>query len=343
MPVSTRLPQAAPPKILLLLGAAVLLVHLLILQVTPQALVVSSPASGQPFITRTVVLTPSPPLVARPAPTPRPRKALMPAPVAAAPTTPAAQAPPQPIADSASPPTTSPVEASAVESPASPAQPAEAPRTATYAVPGSRKLLYNIEGEVRSLPYHARAELLWLHDGSSYQARLEVGAFLLGSRVQTSRGLLTPEGLAPIRFGDKVRSEVAAHFERDKGKVIFSANTPEVPLQAGAQDHLSIFMQLASLLAGEPERYPAGSAIEMQAVGAREADIWRFTVDGAETLQLPGGEQATLKLTRPPRQAYDLKLELWLAPALGYLPARIRLTQNNGDFIDQQWRSSESP
>ena len=43
-----------------------------------------------------------------------------------------------------------------------------------------------------------------------------------------------------------------------------------------------------------------------------------------------------LKLTRKPRREYDQKVEIWYAPALGYLPVRNRITQQNGDFIDQQ-------
>lgn len=210
-------------------------------------------------------------------------------------------------------------------------------------IPGSLRLRYTILGEVRKMSYSAWAELLWLQDGKTYDARLEVGAFLLGKRVQTSTGRITEQGLAPKRFSDKARSEVAAHFEREKGKVIFSTNTPQADLQANAQDQLSIFVQVGSLIAAEPERYPGGSAIEMQAVGARDADTWRFVVDGPEVLSLPAGDMSTLKVTRPPRQQYDLTVELWLAPKLGYLPARIRLTQSNGDFIDQQLRSSETP
>ena len=45
---------------------------------------------------------------------------------------------------------------------------------------------------------------------------------------------------------------------------------------------------------------------------------------------------ATLKLARQPRRDYDQKVELWYAPALGYLPVRSRITQANGDFVDQQ-------
>jgi hypothetical protein len=54
---------------------------------------------------------------------------------------------------------------------------------------------------------------LWTREGRSYDARLELG--LLGfSRVQTSKGVIGPRGLEPLRFGDKTRSEEAAHFQR---------------------------------------------------------------------------------------------------------------------------------
>lgn len=342
---------AAPRPPLLWLAAAVLLAHLLVLQRLSFPPTGDSAPLPRPLVLRT--LTPTVETAPeRPALRPQPRRPQAPTP--AAPVAPPEDAPAitaSPVSEPA------PAEPGVVSEPsdvtasnaaptpvatASEAEPALLPPPAT-AVPGSTRLKYDIAGVVRQFNYSARGELLWRQDGSSYEARLEVGAFLLGSRVQTSRGQITPEGLAPKRFSDKVRSEVAAHFERDKGKIVFSANTPEVALQPGAQDHLSVFMQLASLLAGEPARYPPGSSIELQAVGPRDAALWRFTVDGPETLQLPGGELSTLKLTRAPGQSYDLKVELWLAPALGMLPARIRLTQDNGDFIDQQWRTTDAP
>jgi len=140
-----------------------------------------------------------------------------------------------------------------------------------------------------------------------------------------------------VRFSDKYRSEVAAHFDREKGRVTFSANTPDVPLLAGAQDRLSILVQLAAMIAGDPEHYPEATTITVQTIGPRDADTWLFTVGKEETLILPGGQQATLKLIRNPRQEFDQTVELWLAPALGYLPARLRITEPNGDFVDQKW------
>ncbi len=221
------------------------------------------------------------------------------------------------------------------------AKPLPAKAVRSYAFPPSARLKYAITGEVKGFPYYVNGELAWTQDGKTYDARMEISHFLLGSRVQTSTGQLGAQGLEPTRFGDKVKSEVAAHFERDKGKVTFSANTPDAPLLAGAQDQLSIFMQVAAMLAGEPNGYPKGSTLAFQAVGPRSADAWVFTVGASEKLTLPGGDIQALHLWRDPAGEYDPKTEIWLAPELGYLPVRIRLTQRNGDFVDQQWKATQ--
>ena len=239
----------------------------------------------------------------------------------------------------------------AAQAPASAATPTSAaaspstPSTSTtaYTVPGSVRLKYNVAGTKDNLNYTARAELLWLQDGNTYEARQEVGAFLLGSRVFTSTGRMTADGLAPLRYSDKARNELAAHFDRDRQRVTFSANTPESPLQPGAQDRVSVFVQLASMLAGAPDKFPAGTAIHVQIIGPRATEVWAIAVDGEEKLNLPGGELSAVKLTRAARGEFDLKTEFWLAPVLGYLPARIRFTQANGDFVDMAWRATEAP
>jgi len=215
--------------------------------------------------------------------------------------------------------------------------------TAIVRVPGSRHLLFDVSGEAKRFPYTASADLLWTQDGSSYNARLVITAFLLGSRIQTSAGQVTAEGLAPQRFSDKVKTEVAAHFERDKGIVSFSANTPDAPLQPGAQDRLSVLLQLGSLLAGSPHRYPPGSSISIQTVGPKNADDWRFTVGEEHTLALPEGEHKARILSRVPQRDHDVQVDVWLSADLAYLPVQLRLTQDNGDFVQLQLKSITTP
>lgn len=212
-----------------------------------------------------------------------------------------------------------------------------------HAFAPSTRLKYAIKGEIKGIPYFVNGELLWLQDGKAYSARMEVSHFLLGSRVQTSTGQLTEQGLMPSRFGDKVRSEVAAHFVYDKGKVVFSANTPDAPLLPGAQDQLSIILQLGAMLGAQAQALTPGRSVSFQAVGPRASDTWTFTLGDAENLSLPGGDVRAVRLWRDPTGEHDPKVELWLAPEMAYLPVRIRLSQANGDFVEQQWRSTQAP
>jgi hypothetical protein len=204
------------------------------------------------------------------------------------------------------------------------------------ALPGSARLSYAMTGSAKGLNYRAKAELDWSNAGSSYDARMTVSALFLGSRTLTSRGQIGDQGLAPQRFSDKARSEVAAHFEPDKNQISFSANTPSVPWIKGAQDRVSVFLQLGGMLKGDPAGFPPGSNISMYTVGPRDADIWTFLVGDEETLTLPFGVLSTIKLSRQPRREFDQKVEIWYAPSLGYLPVRSKITQHNGDFVDQQ-------
>lgn len=331
-------PAAVRWRRLLLPGLLALLIHVVLLAWIdlPVEPVASKTTILRPLIYNT---PPPPPTQAPAAPVNRPRPqrpaplvpppAPMPAP-SAVPVEPVAAAP-GPAPEAPAPVVTTP-----------PAPPA-APAPATITVPGSVRLKYTLYGELGKLPYHASGELLWAHDGREYEARMEIGAFLLGSRVQHSRGRLTSEGLQPLRFLDKVRNDRVAEFDHTLAQARFSEGSPPAALRPGAQDQLSVFVQLGAQIGAEPARYPAGTELNVQAIGVYGDETWRFVVGEQEELSLPGGTQRALRLTRLPGRGDEPRAEVWLAPALGWLPVRIRLSQPNGDFIDQQWRASEAP
>ncbi|MCZ8293369.1 MAG: DUF3108 domain-containing protein [Hylemonella sp.] len=333
---------AARRRRLLLPGLLALLIHLLaLLLVNPR------PApEAQTIILRPLIYdAPPEPVTATPAPRPRATPTRRPRPVAV-PEQPAAT-PETPMATPAPPPDEpAPAqEAAAAPAPlAAASAPATPPPVEVQAfIPGSLRLKYALRGELSSLTYQASGELLWAHDGQNYEARMEVGAFLLGSRVQHSRGRITPAGLQPQRFVDRVRQDRVAEFDQTQGQIRFSEGAPPVALPQDAQDQLSVFVQLGSLISTTPQRYPRGTAITLPAVGVYGPESWSVVVEDEETLSLPGGELRALKLSRAPTRADEPRAEIWLAPALGWLPARIRLSQENGDFIDQQWRGSGPP
>ena len=249
-----------------------------------------------------------------------------------------------PLAGAASASVTTPPAADAALALAQAATPkGAAPPAYNYVFPPSVRLKYDVSGSIKGFKYFVSGELSWLHDGSSYTARREISHFLLGAQVQTSKGAITPRGLEPLRFGEKVRSEVAAHFEREKGKVSFSANTPDVPLLPMAQDQVSIFVQLAAMFAADGQAFAPGSKLVFQTIGARGAEDWDFLLEPPERLKIQGKEWTAYKLVREQRGEYDTRAELWLAPELQGMPLRIRLTQTSGDEIDMVWTRSQKP
>ncbi|QIL81993.1 DUF3108 domain-containing protein [Diaphorobacter sp. HDW4A] len=201
-------------------------------------------------------------------------------------------------------------------------------------LPASTTLKYAVHGEVKKMAYNVNGQLSWRNDGTSYEARQEVSAFLLGTRSQTSTGKITANGLAPARFGDIGRREVAAHFDFDNKIVTFSANTNRNAISAGAQDRVSVLIQLGAMLAAAPDRYPPGTQISFTTVGPRNADRWTFTVGETETIDLPAGPMRAVRLQKLPRHDRDLRADLWLGTDKQYLPVRLRLTQSNGDFAE---------
>lgn len=209
--------------------------------------------------------------------------------------------------------------------------------------PAPVRLQYDISGVASGFPYSANAELRWVTDGKTYEARMQVSHFLLGSNTQTSTGKITEKGLEPTRFTTKFRDEVVVRFDRDKKKITFSNDMPEATLLPGAQDQASVFLQAASMVAAAPKRYPAGSTLTYQTIGARTVETWTFTVGVTEKLELPGGEVSAIHLWREAAHENDAKGEVWLAPSMEYLPVRIRLTKGSNEMIDQKWRATKKP
>ena len=242
-----------------------------------------------------------------------------------------------------------PVEIPAAPTPPSANSPAPTPTLppwlaqAKFVWPAPVLLNYDLAGTSKGVRYTASASISWKQQDSSYQLRHEIQAFLFGKRSQTSAGQMGATGLLPTRFGDQFRQEQAAHFDRAKGLLIYSANTPSQAIEEGAQDRVSMFVQLAGAMAGSPDLRNAGQQLNFQVVSAKQAEVWTFAVLGNEKITTPMGDLDSLKLHRVPRNEYDQKIDMWLSPAHGYLPARIRITLANGDVIEETLKSVAKP
>ena len=340
-------------KTLLLTIAAVLLVHVTLLLGGPEALQLSlraEPAKALPFQTRMIETSTAnpPPVAAKPrrtAPVPPSAIANSSEPidaqvtatlppalpdavatteVAVAVETPPIEAPAKAIEDQAAVPAAEPLQ---------PITPTPVP-LAVGALPPSTLLQYSLTGQERGLTYYANGELRWQHNPTDYEASLIIKAFLLGSRVFSSVGSVGANGLIPTRYADKWRGERATHFDADNKRIVFSSNKPTAELQPGAQDQVSLFVQLAAAMTGDPERFKPGTSVSIQTATVNEAVPWTLTMQAEETLQIDDKPVPTSRWVCLPRGKYDTKVELWLSRTHAWMPVRIRITQVSGSFID---------
>jgi hypothetical protein len=202
------------------------------------------------------------------------------------------------------------------------------------ALPPSVLLSYKLTGQEKGLNYFASGQLRWQHNDAAYALSLSVKAFLMGSRHWRSVGEINDSGLAPRRFSDSWRSERAAHFDRPNQRVVFSSNAPMAQLEAGAQDQLSLYVQLAAAMAGAPQRFEPGTRLQVQTATVRDALPWLLTLGEKETLQLDGRAVVTAKWVCQPRNRFDATVEFWVSAQHAWMPVRIRITQVSGSYID---------
>ena len=210
------------------------------------------------------------------------------------------------------------------------------PEMALGSLPSPALLSYRLSGQEKGITYQASGELRWQHNDSAYAMSLTVKAFLLGSRHWRSVGQINATGLAPTRFSDSWRSERAAHFDRPNERIVFSSNAPKAPLQAGAQDQVSLYVQLAAAMAQSGQQMTPGTRLQIQTVTVRDALPWLLTLEKLETLQIDGQSLQAVKWVCQPRNRFDAQVEFWVSAAHDWLPARIRITQVSGSFIDLQ-------
>ena len=229
--------------------------------------------------------------------------------------------------------------------PVLPASAVSAPDSGTgssFVWPGSTRLSYALTGNFRG-EIHGNAQVEWVRVGSRYQVHLDVIVGLpiapLITRRMSSEGDITAEGLAPQRYDEDTkmmfrdRRRLTMRFE--PGAVVM-ANGQRQETLPGVQDTASQFVQLSYLFSVKPDLLVVGGAVEVPLALARKVDRWTYDVTAQEPLSTPFGAVDTFHL-KPRRAAptgNELTAEIWIAPSLQYLPARIRIRQDADTYID---------
>jgi len=198
-------------------------------------------------------------------------------------------------------------------------------------------LHYQLTGQSHRIPYSLPGDMVWQQSGGQYRIKFEISHFLMGSRTQISEGTVTTDsGILPARFLDKIRSEEQVIFNQGAHLLQFSSKSFTDSLEAGAQDQLSVISQLGYWIAKNQEQLTKGAKIRIQLVSKNNAESREFQYLGSEFLDLPIAGVETFKIIRVPRSADDQRATVWLLKNAGLTLGRIRLEEENGDFVDQK-------
>jgi hypothetical protein len=184
------------------------------------------------------------------------------------------------------------------------------------------------------------ALLSWTLTPTSYKIRVEAGITVVFAHVNlltlTSEGTVGDEGFMPALMTEKRRgrSMTATHFNRNTGRLSFSASEANYPLVWGAQDKASVPLQLTAIARGDPQQLSGN--IDILVGEDRDASVFSFVVLGREQIDTRMGKIATWHLARPPKPgSYNSRLDLWLAPDHGWMPVQIRNLEASGAVTTQ--------
>lgn len=219
--------------------------------------------------------------------------------------------------------------------------PANEPRRYTIDMPPPAKITFDVARvDADGTEWSGEALLAWQLNEDSYRIQVEAGIRMVFTRVNlvvlSSEGAVAVTGFAPIKMTEKRRGRAmtATHFDWGKSRITFSASQATHALPPGAQDKASIPLQLTAIARGDPKQLTGD--IDIFVGEDRDAAIYRFKVVGQEEIDTPLGKLQTWRLTRPPQAgSYRSTLDIWLAPAHGWYPVRIRSSEANGALTTQ--------
>lgn len=209
-------------------------------------------------------------------------------------------------------------------------------------LPPSVELTYAIKAKQKGIALDGDAVMRWTAASGKFTATNEARAMLIGKILDArSEGEIDAYGLAPAVFTEKRlrREATTTSFDRVAGTIRFSGSDHTYPINGGEQDRNSVIWELVAVARATPGRVKPGANWSFFVAGQRDAEQWTFKVVKQEKLRTPLGELNTLHITKvPPPDSKEQHLDIWLAPSLEWYPARLRFSDDNGDYIEQTLR-----
>lgn len=178
------------------------------------------------------------------------------------------------------------------------------------------------------------ARVLWLRKGDRYEARidLDLGLFTLQF---ISQGNVAGENLAPSAYQEAWLGRARGVRLGDDTVTLNDGRTVVKP--PGTQDTASQLVELSHRFSTGREKLVVGGVTSFWLARPGGVDLWTYDVIGIDHLETRhfGTIDAYHLMPRPIKDARgNIYSEIWIAPSLQYLPARIKLTQGPQTYVD---------
>lgn len=193
---------------------------------------------------------------------------------------------------------------------------------------------YRLTATSKGRSLHAQATMQWSQQDDTYLARSTYRLLFFGQRSQTSHGTLGPHGVQPTHYIDHGPKRTRnIDFDWRARQATHQARVISPELLPSTQDRLSVFFELSRRLHHHHGAHRA--PITLPVMGFSSVDDWSFQFLGLVSSDEPAGSFDTQHWQHH-SQDRRLTVDVWVAPSLQYLPVRIRLSEDNGDVIDQR-------
>lgn len=211
--------------------------------------------------------------------------------------------------------------------------------TSRYAAtpPPSVILKYDVEALRKGSMVYGSGKIHWDTDGQTYAIHGEAGVLFFSLLDFESQGIIDEHGVSPVLYTQKRfrKSATNTHFHRERNLISFSASTLSYPRLGGEQDRASLIWQLAAIGYADPAQFFPGGDFSLLVAGVRDLQNWEIKVLTQEEVETGAGKLMAWRVARiPPHGSYEQKLDIWLAPELGWYPVKLRHTDYNGEYLD---------
>ena len=207
--------------------------------------------------------------------------------------------------------------------------------------PLSTRLNYKLGGYFRG-ELHGDARVQWSRDdpAKSDTYQVQVNASVLAQKISmVSQGRVRATGLEPKIFEENNRGKI--RNLRLEAQEIITDNGTRLPRPVAdpfsVQDAASQFVELGHRFRNGRNRLAEGEVVKIWLARPGGLDEWVYDIGPAETIYLPdiGPVQAFHLTPRPLANSRGpIKVEMWFAPSLQYLPVRIKLILNAETHLD---------